>query len=499
MKYWLSFKNLDVDDRFSYYSKLFLIYLISHGGIFIIPNAIFWDDWCIFYVNKENLFDIFSQAGSMFNLGGYLHSILSPIGPWVYKCLTFVLMFAAGFTLDKILIRNNKFNKSERFLIVLFFLILPFNTARVTAICFPYTVCYLLFFLGWLLFDKKRILSLSLFFISFNTNSLLVFYILPFIESFLRSSNWKFSINKFTLFCLQKFDFLLIPFVYLGVKLYFFKPYGSYLHYNEVNNIIGAIKAPLKFFIELTQVSTPIFFTILLSIFFLKFFRILKLYPQTVSRKNAFIISIVGFFILYIGVFPYAVVHCYPSFFEWSSRHQLLLPLGSSVVILSIWIRLGVQCRILFISILLSVAVLYNISTYKDYYYDWRKQSYILKLIKKNELIRNSNLIVFNDLTLPFNIWNRIYRFYEWNGLLKLAFNDEKRFGINKNDLIIFKNGDLLDFNDSSHYKASEFDFTSSQLKAVNVTIIPEVSYNRFLLSKEPFSIIVQDFNYVKE
>ena len=101
MKYCLSLNNLDIDDSFNYYCKLFLIYLISHGGIFIIPNAIFWDDWFIFYVNKENLIDIFSKAGSMFNLVGYLHSILSPLGPWVYKYLTFVLMFAAGFILIK--------------------------------------------------------------------------------------------------------------------------------------------------------------------------------------------------------------------------------------------------------------------------------------------------------------------------------------------------------------------------------------------------------------
>lgn len=499
MKYCLPLNNLDKDDSFHYYFKLFLIYLISHGGIFIIPNAIFWDDWCIFYVSKETLLDIFSKAGSMFNLGGYLHSILSPLGPWIYKYLTFILMFAAGFTLDKILIRNNKFNKSERFLIVLFFLIIPFNTARVTAICFPYTVCYLLFFLGWLLFDKKRILSLSLFFLSFNTNSLLVFYILPFIESFLRSSNWKFNIKIFTLFCLQKFDFLLIPFIFFGIKLFFYKPYGSYLHYNEVDNIIGTIKAPLKIFIEITQVSTPIFFTILLSILFLKFIRILKPYPQAISRKNVFTIFIIGLLLLYIGVFPYAVVGCYPSFFEWTSRHQLLLPLGFSVVILSIWIRLGVQCRNLFISIVLSVSVLYNFLTYKDYYYDWRKQLQIIKLIENNEYIRNSNLIIFNDLSLPFNIWNRIYRFSEWNGLLKLAFNDEKRFGINKNELNNFKNGNFIDFNDSFHYNASDFEFTNTQLKAVNVTIIPEVSYNRYLLAKEPFSIIVQDANYVNE
>ena len=168
-------------------------------------------------------------------------------------------------------------------------------------------------------------------------------------------------------------------------------------------------------------------------------------------------------------------------------------------MILSIWIRLGVQCRNLFISIVLSVSVLYNISTYKDYYYDSRKQSQLLKLIENNEFIKNSNLIIFNDLTLPFNIWNRIYRFYEWNGLLKLAFNDEKRFGINKNDLNKFKNGNFIDFNDSSHYNASEFDFTNTQLKAVNVTIVPEVSYNRYLLAKEPFSIIVQDANYINE
>jgi hypothetical protein len=39
--------------------------------------------------------------------------------------------------------------------------------------------------------------------------------------------------------------------------------------------------------------------------------------------------------------------------------------------------------------------------------------------------------VVFRDDTRSMNIFNRSYRFYEWNGLMTRAFGDETRFGVN--------------------------------------------------------------------
>ena len=86
-----------------YFMALFLIYTAAHGGILLIPNAIYWDDWTLYRVADDVILDTFRQAGTMFNLVGHLHNILLGVGLWVYKAMTFVLMFLAGVALNRIL------------------------------------------------------------------------------------------------------------------------------------------------------------------------------------------------------------------------------------------------------------------------------------------------------------------------------------------------------------------------------------------------------------
>ena len=200
-----------------YTSLLFLVYLIAHGGILLIPNAIYWDDWVLYRSESNIILDFFEQWGSMFNLIGYLHIGLLKIGPWVYKVLTFTLMFGSGLLLNNILKRYNNINENNRFLIVLLFLILPFNMARVTMIVFPYTLCYFLFFLAWAMMERFRFLALVLFFISFNTNSLLVFYAVPFCDMLYRAgylSSWKNSLHSVP----RNIDYIMLPFIYFYIK-----------------------------------------------------------------------------------------------------------------------------------------------------------------------------------------------------------------------------------------------------------------------------------------
>lgn len=121
-------------------------YTMAHFGIFFIINAVYWDDWTLYAASPPIILDRFSQLGSMFNFWGYLHTGLLYIGPWVYRLLTFFLMFASGILLYEILKRFNFLSSELRFLIVLLFLVMPFNSTRVTWITFPYTICHFMFF-----------------------------------------------------------------------------------------------------------------------------------------------------------------------------------------------------------------------------------------------------------------------------------------------------------------------------------------------------------------
>ena len=222
--------NLTVKKK---YGLFFVFYLVAHGGILLIPNAIYWDDWTLYQVEPEVIMDTFRQAGSMFNITGYTHVLFLSIGPWFYKVITFVLMFGSGVALDRIIKKYESVSIETRFLIVLFFLVLPFYWARVALIDIIYTISYFLFFVAWVLMSRSRALALILFFLSFNTNSLLVFYTLPFVDLYYRSYSSNIGIKTFLVFCRKNFDYFIVPFVFFFIKIEYFPPSGVYEGYNE--------------------------------------------------------------------------------------------------------------------------------------------------------------------------------------------------------------------------------------------------------------------------
>ena len=63
----------------------------------------------------------------------------------------------------------------------------------------------------------------------------------------------------------------------------------------------------------------------------------------------------------------------------------------------------------------------------------------LLSLVSKNDEIRNARLVVFDDRTeMSRHIQ---YPFYEWNGLMKLAYGEEIRFGLNPSQVNLYSRG----------------------------------------------------------
>lgn len=419
-----------------------ILYFIAHAGIFLIPNAIFWDDWLIYRTDSSVILENFSQAGSMFNQGGYQHVAMLAVGPWLYRILTFVFMFASGLLLNSILRRYSAISAETRFLIVLLFLILPFNTARVTLITFPGTLRYFIFFAGWALIDRNRILALALFFVSFSVNSLLVLYALPVLDMFYRSGNLS-SVKSVVQFCMRRMDFILLPFIFFFIKVYFYKPYGTYAGYNESYSLANLITAPqvqiqqtidmvMYFLNELMALHASAVITFLLWVLlsFFSFFLLKNASWNPPSTKRiSWGIFVLGICAVFLASFPYWILDLVPSYYEWRARHQLLLPLGSALTIVGALLIFHQYNRIL-LSIIVGGSLAYNISSYVDVFADWQKQSQLIELFAKNSDIEGAGLVVVRDNAAQLNAFIRTYRFYEWNGIMENAFGNEKRFCI---------------------------------------------------------------------
>lgn len=107
--------------------------------------------------------------------------------------------------------------------------------------------CYLLFFLGWFLFAKQKSLSLICFFMSFNTQSLLVFYALPVYEIYHRRGK-KINIPEIAKFILEAPILFGLPFLYFIIKIIYFSASGDYIEYNLNYKFNNIIKTPINQF-----------------------------------------------------------------------------------------------------------------------------------------------------------------------------------------------------------------------------------------------------------
>ena len=447
-----------------------IFYLVAHGGILLIPNAIYWDDWILYRTDPNVILDTFRTVGSMFNWVGHQHVVMLAVGPWTYKALTFFLMFVTGLLLDLIIKRHAVITEETRFYIVLLFLVLPFNMARVALIDFGYTFCYFTFFLAWLLMERYRILALALFFLSFNTNSLLVFYAVPIIDVMYRGEYFS-SLRAVLMFGVRRIDFILLPIVYFLIKTYYFSPSGLYDGYNKNYDIRNIIPSAQSQYENLFQIDWHIGLSFLFAVCCFFFLRKIR-FSSIDKALNHWWLLAIGFLVFFLGAFPYWILGHIPAFHEWISRHQILLPLGSALVVVgalplsnsskradvsSLISRAIPTFNILVISIIVGTSLAFNVSAYAALFVDWQKQQQLIDLFAKNRDVERGGLIIFVDRTPQLNFFGREQRFYEWNGLLEASFGNERRFGINQSQLNDYLAGNL-DRYFRAEYKAGAFE-----------------------------------------
>ncbi len=438
---------------------LFIAYFVAHGLILFNRGA-YWDDWVLLYTDKTITIDRFSQAGSP--IIGYFHNYILSFGHSVtfYHLITFAAYFLAAILLYIILENIREIGQVDRLFIVFVFLLFPVNSARITLICTPYAICYLFFFLGFYLINQYlsnqkiiyRVLALIFLFLSFLTNSNLVFYLIILLFIFYKNKESICPISEFIFMFLRYIDMVLLPILFFIVKTIYFVPYGLYKGYNQItltfNNLIEASRLVIDsfnlIFIEVINLSIASLSweVLLLAVVFFIFINLLvKDIDTLINRKNPlayYILIITGAMLFFLAVFPYNVLNLMPGFKFWDSRHQLLVPLGSSLIlyyglrILLNSIRLSTKVQIMLYSLIIAIFININIQSYMNYQIDWYKQLSLIENIKQSSIIEQNTTFLFVDKLDRLNANDRIYGFYEYSGLMKYAFSgQETRFGIN--------------------------------------------------------------------
>ena len=443
------------------YLIFFILYLISNVFLLLNVDGIYWDDWWILGVEQSILDQAFYELdGNAGVVRSKMIGLLSQVGNGVliFRLLTFALHFLVVIFAYKILQTIKSLNKEDVFFITLIFMLAPLNSAKALAgTVLPYSVSLTIFFLSFYLLSRNlsannfvvRLLTLALFFASFLTNSLLVFYAVPliylFYQKYHNQSNTFFK--NFTVFIKQNLDFVFLPFVFFTVRSIFFKPSGLNYDYNSFDwhmILSMPITILISFYSSFLEPISQSFSTFIpfwifgLLVFLLPFGD--KSANLTGDKKHYLRFLLLGCLFFVLAVFPYLAVSKLPQLGDFASRHQLLIPLGFAFILYffikffaaSVGAKNQLTTQVLWIFILAFTAQ--NIYINYQYKLDWFYQVGLEEHIKDMDIFENNTTFVVDmehDLLQLRHIMNE----GEHSHRLKKIFGNEKRLMMDKSEV----------------------------------------------------------------
>jgi len=400
------------------------LYALSYGFVLLFLKAYFWDDWLLFYsLSNDGTKDLFRQIG------------LTPIHAFIqvdvlnrqlelFRFLTIACFLSSGWFLFHILNTLKILSTEQVRLITILFLILPINSARVSV--FGYSYSFFFFYLAWYLLVTKhsrfvRFLSVPLFLLSFSTVALVAFYVVP-CAHFLYMKLSVPEPNRRHPYILSTLLASISP-LYWIIDRQINAPQGAYLAMYTPQKL-GVLRALLLLFLCAVMI-----------------FWFWKSRKKSTLESNRYAIIIAGITITVIGASPYIVgghlvdisewmISFVPGYSDWRSRNQLLLGLGLAVTIAGAIGSVDSTFKRHCVAMLFGLCVMLNMTYMHSYYLDSLKQDQVIAAFQRSSELKDSRVIMINDLTDRFNARGRTYRSYEWDGILAKASGDNLRSAI---------------------------------------------------------------------
>ena len=307
---------------------------------------------------------------------------------------------------------------SDQRLITILFLILPINSARVAMQMFGYTYCLFFFYAGWYFLVTKRgrsakFIAVVLFLLSFNTLAFITFLTVP-VFHYLMLNTSNFTKFKFRV-CIGPILLLLMAPTYWIFIKNVYPPSALHLAYYSPT-VSGIIRGLL-----IMSVSTSLLGW--------------AIWRFRETRDTRQIMIALGSVLITLGAFPYItsgrlvdvsewMLNFVPRASDWDSRNQLLLGIGSALLITGLAGPIDSKFKKRAITVLCGSCVFFNFTYMQGYLLDAKKQEEVIHLLSQSDVVREGHVIMINDLAVRYNARGRLVRTYEWDGMLNRAFGE---------------------------------------------------------------------------
>jgi hypothetical protein len=298
----------------------------------------------------------------------------------------------------------------------------------------------------------RRVGALALYAYSFTTASLLVLYAVPLLvaAAVARASSGR----PVATIVLRHVDFLALPVVFWLLRSVFLRPSGIYEGYNALT-LAGLARVPsLMLDIPRQVLLDPLARAAgtagvvglvagaALAGWLLWRSRAVETGGSSRTAGSAeagrfvptIVLALAGVVVLALGVFAYLTVGRIPTLFDWSSRHQLLVPIGAGLLAAALARGVaaagpaGRAAGIVAVGVVLGISGVADARTLKAYQADWFKQAALIQWARELPELKEARHIRVIDDATAFNTLRRTYRFYEFNALFSEALGDTRRF-----------------------------------------------------------------------
>ncbi len=369
----------------------------------------------------------------------------------IFKIFSILIFGLTALVTSKVLLNNTSLTHFEVYFVCVGSFFFPSYAMWQHIIMFPYYVSMLAFTIGVAGFmhsqytEKKgfAVLSVFCFLVAFNIQSFLVYYVALMFCFFLfkkhESEAW---FQRVIGFIKTFWFFIALPFLYYIFINSFFPRAAFYKEdgYNTISlhgmqpinelakSLVNTSLTPFVNAFHFLK-SDPISGAIYIGIAMLLTIGIaLKIKSVSIEKIN-FKLLITALILAVFAILPYALVGKHVSTHGYETRHSLLMHTPLLIALVVAFRLFGSYARILTFAFLG-----FSFFMYLQHAIQWENrfgkyQAISLKL-ESNEQAKRANIVFLTETNHEWAM-NEYLRFYECNMLLKDAFKNEQRFGIN--------------------------------------------------------------------
>ncbi|MGA1038555.1 MAG: hypothetical protein ACO3VQ_12200 [Ilumatobacteraceae bacterium] len=286
---------------------------IAWMPIALVRGGYSWDDWLASVLTRDEMRLQSRQLGRLFPFSSEVFYLG---GSQAVRILTVVALVVTGLAAASVISRFGVLTKSEVVIIATLTAINPLDTAKSLLATAPYSWSLAFFFVGWFLITSRRwwIFAFPLLFVSYDTNSLLFFSLLPLADLIFFGQSWRHPLIRTKIAGLS-----LTVASYAAIRFVTRVPEGPYDGYNE----IGVVR--------LVFLLTCLGGLILLALGLLRGRRVAQ-----ELQSSGHLVAAVGIVLVLVGLIPYLVDGQLPPYLGTRTRHYLLIGLGLGVIVVGL-------------------------------------------------------------------------------------------------------------------------------------------------------------------